>query len=96
MPLTLTLREGDDVYVGTRQVFMRQVVNTKETTIQADTGWFTIDAEKWMELFPGCKVRGAPLRNKPHTSRLQFDAPEFKILRGTSYRNKFFTPGENQ
>lgn len=93
MAIALTLRQHQDVYVGDSQVILKHIESQNFAVLQFQGDSYEVSPLEWVSLRSGCQVRiGAPRENWPgryrHEIRIQFEAPDFLVLRGSSYRNK--------
>lgn len=89
MPLVLSLKQGQDVYVGDEQVQIEKIIGPTSAVLSHNGKYYSVDSAKWMELDVGCRVRASS--NTPRTAnvvRIQFDSPNARVLRGNSYRNQ--------
>jgi hypothetical protein len=93
MPLTLTLNEGHDFYVGDTQVEVATIFPDGEAVVvtpgvkDAPSG-FTLNRHRWTDLFEGCRMRISESWKPKNLSRvrIQIDAPDFTVIRGGLYR----------
>lgn len=93
MAISLTLRLYDDVYVGRNQVILKDIQSPTQAVLTFDGTEIVVGPETWVDMMQGCQVRlGKPrdhwTADTRKEVRIQFEAPEYLVLRGSSYRNK--------
>ncbi len=87
MALILSMRNGDDFYLGDRRVVVSEITGPRQFTVTTEDGVaHGIVADRMAEIFPdvfvGCGKSGTYIQ-----VRVAIDAPrEVTILRGTKYR----------
>lgn len=93
MALVLTLKDAEDIYIGAHHVTLKvgQAPAAKATLTDEAGEAFPVGTEKWVTLFPGCDVRLTLTQPSHREVRMQFEAPDFTVLRGTSYRKPLNT-----
>lgn len=93
MALVLSMRRGDDVYVGDRRFVVSAIENPYKFSLTSDDGnTLTIDYVRWVPL-PGFKdvyvIAGTPKSQyMPRAVSLVIDAPQVEVLRGPVYRQR--------
>lgn len=89
MAITLTLNEGDDLFIGDRRVLLNRSLPDEAVVITEDSA-FTLTRDKWVEVFSRCFMKiPEHWRASPHrrsTMRLQINAPAQVVVRGNLYR----------
>lgn len=93
MPIVLTLKPRQDVYVGDEQVVLQTITSPDRAVLSFGGKEHNIGPEEWVDLMKGCQVRlGKPREHWTQETRrevrVQFEAPGQLVLRGSSYRNK--------
>ncbi len=87
MPLTLSMRCGDDFYVGDNQVILREIHSSFQSVVALSSGQqFTVVADSAIEVLPEVFVSMGH-EDQSNMVRLVIDAPrEQLILTGRNYR----------
>lgn len=87
MPLTIQMQVGDSVRVGVERIELVKIHSKRGFAVihytSPDTGIQEVTAIRWVEVFPGCKVRAASgFRSSPSKlASVQIDAPQFYVTR---------------
>jgi hypothetical protein len=93
MAIVLTLKPKQDVYIGEDQVVLKDIESLTRATLSYHGQDHHIGPEEWVTLTKGCQVRlGRPRDHWTAESRkevrVQFEAPDMLVLRGSTYRNR--------
>lgn len=95
MPLVLSMKPGDDFFVGSERVVVEEVRGECEFTLRtADGRAHEISDKRGTEVLPGVMVSAG---NRAHAglARVAIDAPqEVPIMRGQRYREERGLPGQ--
>jgi hypothetical protein len=88
MPLTLSLREGDDFYVADKQVFVAYRSGRFTFTLAAGDQMFKIGEEEATEIMPDVFISSGD-RPQHGIARVVIDAPKsMRILKGDRWREE--------
>jgi sRNA-binding carbon storage regulator CsrA len=97
MALILSMKAGEDFYVGDACVSVRRITSPTSFVLRraSDGAVFTVDDKKAAEILPNVFVSAGHHAHEG-TARVAIDAPrELRILRGVSYleneRNRVFS-----
>lgn len=93
MALVLSLRGGEEFYVGDERVVVTNVRRKADFDIATDHGLFTMNPETWIEFLPGAKATVS--EHQPEDSRLVrlvLNAPGLKIGRVKPHNEGGETP----
>lgn len=91
MALVLTLNTGNDIYIGPDQLVVKEVVDDYEAVVIYKNVPITVKDGKWTKLDELRAVRVSehrPTTKSPNTIRLEVDAPNDLVLRGSLYRRQ--------
>ena len=83
--------------MGVTQVILKGIDSPACATVTFEGRDYIVGPDKWVRLMDGCEVRlGRPREHWTAESRqeirLQLEAPEYLVLRGSSYRNSRKVP----
>lgn len=88
MALVLSLKYGEDFFVGDRRVTILQGNSYRKVAVETDEGHkFQLESERMQEIFDGVMVSVSPEANGG-MARVIVEAPRtVPILRGDKYRS---------
>lgn len=87
MALILSLREGDDFYVGDSRILLTKIAGPRQFTVETPDGshWGIVD-DRMTEVMPDVLVSSGTQGTSTQV-RVVIEAPrEIRILRGAKYR----------
>lgn len=86
MPLVLTLKKGDDFFVGDRRFLLTSITRDDVVLDVSGYGEVTVGAN-WDDAVEGIHLAVNKIGSRElSTAKLAIDAPGHKILRGKLYR----------
>lgn len=91
MALVISLRQGDDLYVGDRRLVVNHIHSPYRFNVRREDGHvFTLNTEDWDEVFQDVFVQAGIPRKSPNIRNvaLVIDAPGEVVLRGGLYRRE--------
>ncbi len=89
MALTLSLREGEDLYFNDDRMVLKQINGPSHAVVELGGGvLFDLVDDKTVEIIPGVMV-GLGIQTQADWAKLIIEAPRrIAILRGQLYRNE--------
>jgi hypothetical protein len=87
--MTITMRQGDDFYVGNIQVLMTKLINGRVFTLLCQGHSYSPSVDGWLQILPGVLVQAGNSKSKEARAakvRIQLSDRDIRVLRGAKWR----------
>lgn len=86
MPLTLSMKTEEDFFVGDTRVILSHKTDHTTGIFYTPSGSVEVGQQQWVTILPGVTLRTSPARYMGSNLRVEIEAPNYRVLRGSIYR----------